>query len=414
MDTPKASTSRNLYVFGFTSFLNDTASEMAYWILPAFLTTLGAGPAQLGLIEGIAESVAASTKLFSGYLADRFTRRKPLVIAGYAIANLAKPLLAITADWWQVLFVRFADRTAKGIRGAPRDVMLSESVDPKKLGSAFGLMQSMDTAGAIVGPTIALVLVYWLHMSLRGVFWVAAVPGLLSVVIVAVFARETRGKAAATHPPDTQPVARPHSEEDGGDSIIGPSSPSRLIPGKFYFLMFTVGIFSLGASSDMFLVLRAQQVGIGVEYAPLLGLVFNIVYTLTSWPAGRLSDHLPKPVVAAGGYLVYAITYFMFARAQSTTVIWMMMGFYGLFYSLTNPVLRALVAETVAPAARGRALGVYHFVSSFTLLLSSLATGYLWDRFGAPLPLLISALLAVIAALMMLMYWRMTKVSVAH
>jgi MFS family permease len=411
MPDPPRPSSRNVFVFGLTSFLNDTASEMSYWILPAFLTSLGAGPAQLGLIEGIAESVAASTKLFSGYLTDRLRRRKPLIIAGYAIANLSKPLLGVTVDWWQVLFVRFADRTAKGLRGAPRDVMLAESVDRKRLGSAFGLMQAMDTAGAIAGPSLALLLLYGAGVSVRNVFWFAAIPGLLSVLVVSVFARETgrrrdgRAPVSAIGPPPSPPHA-----EDGSGLIASVSVPAptaaALFPRRFYFLMLTVGTFSLGASSDMFLILRAQQVGVAVEYAPLLGLVFNVVYSLTSWPAGRLSDKMPKAVVAAAGYLVYAVTYFAFAQAGSTRTIWVMMGFYGLFYSLTNPVLRALVAETIAPEARGRALGIYHFLTSVTLLLSSLVTGYLWERFGAALPLHLSAILALVAAAMMLLLRR--------
>src|SRR5437016_7482660 len=153
---PRNSTPRNVYVFGLTSLLNDTASEMAYWILPAFLASIGAGPAQLGIIEGIAESVAAAAKLFSGYVTDRVPRRKPLVVFGYAPANVVKPILAIATAWWQVLIIRFADRTAKGIRGAPRDVMVAESVDAAHRGSAFGLLQAMDSAGAVAGPLLAL------------------------------------------------------------------------------------------------------------------------------------------------------------------------------------------------------------------------------------------------------------------
>ena len=155
---PDPFAARNLYSFGLTSFFNDTASEMAYWVLPAFLVSLGAGPAQLGVIEGIAESVASFAKLFSGYLADRIERRKPLVVAGYFVANAVKPLLALTTAWWHILLIRFADRVAKGVRGAPRDVMVAESVGKERLGSAYGLIQSMDSAGAIAGPLMALVL----------------------------------------------------------------------------------------------------------------------------------------------------------------------------------------------------------------------------------------------------------------
>src|SRR5579862_5110331 len=181
---------RNIYAFGLTSFLNDTATEMAYWVLPAFLVSLGAGPAQLGLIEGIAESVASFAKLFSGYLTDRIPRRKPLVVAGYAAANAVKPLLALATAWWHILLIRFTDRLAKGVRGAPRDVMVAESVGKESLGSAYGLIQSMDSAGAIAGPLAALVLLA--HYGIRGVFWAAAVPGAMCVMVAVFGIREVK------------------------------------------------------------------------------------------------------------------------------------------------------------------------------------------------------------------------------
>src|SRR6202140_615211 len=187
---PQPSAARNIYVFGLTSFLNDTATEMAYWVLPAFLVSLGAGPAQLGLIEGLAESVASFAKLFSGYLTDRIDRRKPLVVAGYVVANAVKPLLALVTAWWHILLIRFSDRLAKGVRGAPRDVMVAESAGKNRLGSAYGLLQSMDSAGAIAGPLMALVLLA--RYGIRGVFWAAAVPGALCVVVALFGIRETK------------------------------------------------------------------------------------------------------------------------------------------------------------------------------------------------------------------------------
>src|ERR1700730_1629311 len=187
------SAARNLYAFGITSFLNDTASEMAYWVLPAFLISLGAGPAQLGVIEGIAESVASFSKLFSGYLTDRLARRKPLVVAGYFVANAVKPLLALATAWWHILLIRFTDRFAKGVRGAPRDVMVAESVGKQRLGSAYGLIQSMDSAGAIAGPLAALVLLA--RYGIRGVFWAAAVPGALCVLVAQFGVREVKRRA---------------------------------------------------------------------------------------------------------------------------------------------------------------------------------------------------------------------------
>src|SRR5271167_2684497 len=187
------SPARNIYAFGLTSFLNDTASEMAYWVLPAFLVSLGAGPAQLGLIEGLAESVASFAKLFSGYLTDRIDRRKPLVVGGYFFANAVKPVLALVTAWWHILLIRFSDRLAKGVRGAPRDVMVAESVGKERLGSAYGLIQSMDSAGAIAGPLVALVLLG--RFGISSVFWAAAIPVALCVLVAVVGIRERRRAA---------------------------------------------------------------------------------------------------------------------------------------------------------------------------------------------------------------------------
>jgi MFS family permease len=387
----------NVYVFGTTSFLNDTASEMAYWVLPAFLKTLGAGPMQLGIIEGIAESAASFAKLLSGYLADHLARRKPMVVAGYAVANFAKPFLAVAWSWWQILGIRFADRLAKGLRGAPRDVMLAESVSKQHHGSAFGLLQAMDSAGAIVGPLLAVLLL--LRHDLRTVFWAAAAPGLLSVIVVTLLAKETRyTRQLAVY--TEQLIANPSSMSPGASVPRRSREWARLGP-HFYYMLLAIAVFSLGNSSDMFLVLRAQDAGISAAQAPLLGLVFNIVYTATSWPAGKLSDRFSKPVLAGLGYLVFAAVYFVFAQAPSRAAIWVMMGCYGLFYSLTNPVLRALIANTTAPELRGRAFGLFYFVTSVTALLASLITGELWSRLGAAVPFLFSSALAVIAGVML-------------
>src|ERR1700683_2629470 len=204
------SAARNIYAFGLTSFLNDTASEMAYWVLPALLASLGAGPAQLGLIEGVAESVASFAKLFSGYLTDHVRRRKPMVVAGYFAANAVKPLLASVTAWQQILMIRFTDRLAKGVRGAPRDVMVAESVPKERLGAAYGLIQSMDSAGAIAGPLAALVLLS--HYGIRSVFWAAAVPGVVCVLVALLGIRETRRPSG--------------KEETGGASTAKMSLPA--------------------------------------------------------------------------------------------------------------------------------------------------------------------------------------------
>jgi MFS family permease len=385
------SAARNIYAFGITSFLNDTATEMAYWVLPAFLASLGAGPAQLGLIEGLAESVASFAKLFSGYLTDRIDRRKPVVVAGYFVANAVKPLLALATSWRHILLIRFTDRLAKGVRGAPRDVMVAESVPKSRLGSAYGLIQSMDSAGAIAGPLAALVLLA--RFGIRSVFWAAAVPGAFCVLVALLGIRETRrthGKDA----PGSESAAKTSSAADRGKA----KNESIKLPASFYFILVAVTLFSLGNSSDMFLVLRAQNVGIGVALAPLLGLVFNITYTLASWPAGWFSDRVSRRLVGSAGYVIFAAVYFIFGRAPSTLAIWIAMAVYGFYYALTQPVLKALVVESVGENARGRALGIYFFVTSVATLAASLITGELWKHYGAAIPFYLSAAMALVAA----------------
>jgi MFS family permease len=389
------SASRNIYVFGATSFLNDMASEMAYWVLPAFLATLGAGPAQLGIVEGIAESVASFAQLFSGYLADNLERRKPVVVGGYFVANAVKPLLALVTAWPQILAIRFTDRLAKGFRGAPRDVMVAESVPPKRLGSAYGLIQSMDSAGAIAGPLAALLLLS--RFPVRSLFLAAAVPGALCTAVAWLGIRESK-----------RPEAAPRAHKPSPTDIL--KRDARLIlPARFYFVLLAVTIFSLGNSSDMFLVLRAQNVGIAVTLAPLLGLVFNITYTLGSWPAGWFSDHVSRRVVAAAGYVIFAAVYFVFGRAPSTMAIWCAMAMYGFYYALTQPVLKALVVESVGQPVRGRALGLYFFLTSVATLSASLITGQLWKRFGAGVPFYFSAGAGLLAAVVLMVATIETK-----
>jgi len=389
---PQSSASRNIYAFGITSFLNDTATEMAYWVLPAFLVSLGAGPAQLGLSEGVAESVASFAKLFSGYVTDRIDRRKPLVVVGYAVANAVKPLLALATAWWHILLIRFTDRLAKGVRGAPRDVMVAESVGKERLGSAYGLIQSMDSAGAIAGPLAALILLA--HYGIRSVFWAAAVPGAICVLVALLGIRETASRGTAS--------------TGSGSTAPSALSDASALPASFYLVLVAVTLFSLGNSSDMFLVMRAQNIGIPVKLAPLLGLVFNVTYTLGSWPAGWLSDRFStrgfsRRWIAAAGYLIFAGVYFVFGRAPSALAIWIAMGIYGLYYALTQPVLKALVVDAVAKEIRGRALGIYFFATSVATLAASLITGELWKHHGPSMPFYVSSGCAVVSAALLVL-----------
>jgi MFS family permease len=396
---PDQRTPRNVYVFGATSFLNDTATEMAYWILPAFIASLGAGPAKLGIIEGVAESVASFAKLFSGYLSDRVPRRKPIVVGGYVVANAVKPFLALVSSWWQILGIRFADRFAKGVRGTARDVMVADSVDKANIGSAYGLIQAMDSAGAIAGPLLALALIG--RFGMRGVFAWAAVPGALCILVAWIGIREVRRSSSQFSVVSSQlPVAS--SKSSKSEASGKPDHLRVQLPFGFYYVLAVVTLFSLGNSSDMFLVLRAGDVGIPASHSPLLGLVFNVTFTFASWPAGKFSDRFSRSTIAAAGYGVFAVVYFVFALAPSRGAIWITMACYGLFYALTNPVLKALVVESVGSDVRGRALGIYFFVTSITMLLASVITGSLWKMYGAAMPFYLSAGIAAVSAFALL------------
>ena len=387
------SAARNIYAFGITALLNDIATEMAYWVLPAFLATLGAGPAQLGIVEGIAESVASFAQLFSGYFTDRIARRKPVVVAGYFVGNAVKPLLALVGAWPQILVIRFTDRFSKGVRSAPRDVMVAETVPKNRLGAAYGLIQSMDSAGAIAGPLAALLLL--VHFGIRSVFWAAAIPGALCVLVAWTGIRED------SHAPAAQPERVLTTAKDMKPRPTLSFTERIHLPASFYLVLAAVTLFSLGNSSDMFLVLRAQNAGIRVTLAPLLGLVFNITYTLASWPAGWFSDHVSRRLVASVGYVIFAGVYFVFGRAPSTISIWIAMAVYGFYNALTQPVLKALVVENAGEQVRGRALGIYFFVTSVATLAASLITGELWKHYGAGVPFYFSAGLALVAAVLL-------------
>ena len=388
-DPPRSESSttpnlRNVRALGWTSFFNDTATELSYWLLPQFLVaTLGASPMAFGLIEGAAETVASFGRLVSGFLSDRWKRRKSLAAIGYTAANVVKPLLALTQTWTQVFWIRFLDRAAKGFRAAPRDALLADSVPPNQRGSAFGFRQAMDSAGAMAGPLAAVLLLSAFGGDFRKVFWAAAVPGGLSVLLVWLAVKEVR------------PAAAPTVRADGN-----PSSPQRMSR-KLWLMLIAVGVFSLGNSSDLFLILRAHHLGIRAEYAPLLGLLFNLSYTLLSWPAGRLSDLIPRRILIVTGYLVYAGVYWGFAQAETTLTVWLLMPLYGLYYALTEGVLRAWISDLVPSESRASLFGVFHWVVGVTAFPASLAAGWLWQDYSPATPFYVSAGFAALAALLL-------------
>jgi MFS family permease len=374
---------RNVWALSWVAFFNDTATEMGYWLLPQFLVgVLGASPMTFGLIEGAAETVSSFGRLLSGWLSDRLRRRKPLVAAGYTVANIVKPWLAVAASWGQVFWVRFTDRAAKGFRGAPRDALIADSVPQAQRGAAFGLRQAMDTAGAVLGPLGALALLPLFSGDVRKVFWLATIPGAVCILLVWFGVSEVRPAehVGAVREPPLHPV-------NWNKSLV--------------IILIAAGLFSLGNSSDLFLILRAQNLGVRAALAPGLGLLFNLVYTSLSWPAGKLSDQIPRRALVVLGYLIYGAVYLGFSLVRGPQFVWFLFAVYGMYYAMTEGVIRAWIADLVPSSSRGSVFGVFNWLVGVAALPASLVAGWLWRHYSPPAPFFVSALLSFSAAILM-------------
>lgn len=375
----------NVLWLSVVSFLNDAASEMIYPLLPLFLTaTLGAGAAFVGLVEGVAESASSLLKLASGWMADRSGRRKPLVAWGYGIAGVARPLIAAAAAPWQVLAVRFADRVGKGLRSAPRDALLAESVAPERRGRAFGIHRAADHAGAVAGPLLAAGLLLLMPGRIRTVFALAIVPGLVTLAVVLWKVREPPRAAAAT--PRAAPPPLPRLRE------LGPVLPRYLG---------VLVLFTLGNASDAFLLLRAAELGVPVAMVPVLWGVLHVSKTAWSIAGGWWSDRVGPRAAIVAGWLVYAGVYAAFAGAGTQWHAWALFAVYGLFFGLTEAPEKALVAGLAPPGVRGSAFGAYHAAVGIAALPASVVFGVLWQAFGPDAAFLTGAALALAAALLL-------------
>lgn len=390
---------RNVWMLSWVSFFNDTSTEMSYWLLPQFLVgVLRAGPMVFGLIEGAAETVSSFARLLSGWLSDRLRKRKPLVGAGYTVANAVKPWLAVATSWGQVFWIRFADRAAKGFRGAPRDALLADSVSPAHRGAAFGLRQAMDTAGAVLGPLAALALLPLFSGNVRKVFWMAAIPGVVAILLVWCGVSEIRPAQAGGHS-DTTLYPGP---SDAG--VHGHAPPHRVNWNRSLVVMLlAVGLFSLGNSSDLFLILRAQNLGVRPTLAPGLGLLFNLVYTSLSWPAGKFSDQIPRRALVVLGYFIYAAVYLGFSLVRGPQLVWFLFAAYGTYYAMTEGVLRAWIADLVPSSSRGSVYGVFNWLTGVAAFPASLLAGWLWRHYSPAAPFFISAVLSFSAAVLLLL-----------
>jgi len=362
---------------------------MIFPLLPVFLASLGASPAFLGLIEGLADAVASLLKLLSGYAADRLRRRKPLVLFGYGVASLVRPLVALATSPWHVLAVRVTDRIGKGVRSTPRDALIAASVSHEEAGRAFGFHNAMDHAGAVAGPLLATGLLA-LGWPLRSVFWVAVIPGIAATITVATV-REP--PALAPSPAQAAVKQRAHF-------------PSAV---RSYFAILL--LFSLGNSSDAFLLLRAKDLGVAVPAIPLLWAIFHVAKLVSSYLGGSWSDRIARPKLITLGWLVYAATYFAFGVATKSWHAWGLFVVYGTYYGLTEPVEKALVKDLVPGEAQGRAYGFYNFIIGISAVPAGLLTGWLWQAHGPSVALSTGAGLAAVASAALMIWSRTAKLS---
>ncbi len=381
-----------VYALGATSLLNDAASEMIYPLLPIFLTaTVGAGAAALGVIEGTADALASVLKLVSGTVSDRLGRRKPLVVAGYAVASLARPLIAFARTPFFVLCVRVVDRFGKGLRSSPRDALIAD-VTPQALhGRAFGVHEAMDHAGAVVGPLLAYGLLA-AGMALPSVFLLSAVPALGACLVVALLVRET------PRPEAPRTSARTLALERNQDEGIVRFSRAPIASRPFAGYLAAVSLFALGNSSDAFLLLLAHDAGLPVAAAPLLWAAHHVVKSAVGAFGGAVADRLGRRRALAMGWLLYAAVYAGFAFARSRAAITGLFIAYGLPFALMGGAQKAIVSELVPPASRARGFGVYHLCVGLAALPASVIFGLLYQRLGATTAFLTGAVLALAAS----------------
>lgn len=365
----------NVFRLGIVSFFSDVSTEMLYPLIPIFLTAvLGAPVAAVGLIEGLAEGTASVLGSLSGWWSDRIEHRKPLVFGGYALSAVAKPLLGLAGAWPFALFARVTDRAGKGVRDAPRDSLLADSIDPRYRGKAFGWHRGMDSLGAVVGPLVALALLAWLHGDIRSVLLLAFVPGILGAAFV-LFVKDKGRQVRSTERP-----------------ALG------LLPRGFRAYLLVWGLFALTNSSDVFLILRARSLGFSTVTVVLAYALYNLVYAVGSPVMGGLSDKVGRRRILRVGLLVFAAVYLGFAFAHQAWMVWPLFAVYGLYIAATDGVGKALAVDLVPASVRGTAIGVFGTVSGVATVAASVVAGVLWDTIGPYAPFLYGAVGALLAA----------------
>jgi len=381
---------RPVWFLGWTSLFTDAATEMIYPLLPVYLSrVLGATAVSLGIIEGVAEGVNSLLKVFSGYWSDRVRRRRPIVIGGYALSSIARPFIAVTTTWPQVLVVRALDRVGKGIRGAPRDVLLARFATPSTRGRIYGFHRAMDHTGAIVGPLVATVILFFAPEQYRLLFALTIIPGAIAVALLFLVDEDP----ATGEPANPRTIEPPNLR----------TAREAPLPGRVIALLGVLLVFGLGNSADAFLLLRLADALGGATYVPLLWAGIHVVKASLSTWGGGLSDTFGRKRMIVAGWIVYALVYFGFAMSTSAPVFIAWFLFYGVYFALAEGAEKALVADLTPAERRGAAFGWYNATTGVGALIASILFGYLYDRFGAPVAFVTGAATAGIAAVLLLL-----------
>jgi MFS family permease len=377
--------SRNVWILGFVSLLTDVSTKMIDSVLPLFLvSTLGSDLLTVGLIEGIAESTASVLKVFSGIFSDYLGQRKQLAVLGYGLSTGVKLLFPFATSPTWVLIARFGDRFGKGIRVAPRDALVADVTDKNNLGAAYGLRQSLDTIGAFTGPIVAFILMSISEKNFKLVFWVALIPGILAVILLAVFIEEPKVKSQLAQ-----------------KNLLNWYTLKSL--GKEYWILVTATlIFNLGNSSDAFLLLQSERIGVPSTFVPLTIVMMNFTYFLSAYPVGLISDRVGRLGLLMGGFLLYTLTYLGFAFTSTSWQIWVLFAMYGLYQGMTKGLFSAMVAEKVPANLRGTAFGFMNLATGIALFIASVLAGSLWKLISPQVAFIASSFFAVLAIAILL------------
>ena len=383
--------SKNVFILGLVSFFNDVASEMIYPLVPIFLTSvLGAPVAVIGLIEGIAESTASVLKVVSGWLSDKWRKRKPFILAGYSFSAVSKILLGLAFSWPFVLFARFIDRFGKGVRTSARDALIAESSDTSTRGKSFGFHRALDTLGAVVGPLIALLAIHFLDNNFRLIFFLAFIPACIGIFLLFFFVKERKKEANLSSTLNLK--------------------WRNLNPSFKIFLLISF-IFALGNSSDAFLILRAQNLGLSVTLVVLAYVLFNFTYAIFSTPAGIISDKIGPKRVLLAGFLLFSAVYLFFGLAHSSLFLWFLFPVYGMYMALTEGVGKAYISNLVPQEKTGTAFGIYQTTIGLCTFFASLIAGLFWTYIGVSAPFIFGGLMAVISAFLFVVLEKKIKFS---